>query len=231
MTECKVKEYYVENKQIFDLISVSQAYFKDLFQEKIKSFIIEESNKPISLLIASYIKDIDECLICLQAGLLNAVPLLLKKIIETWRYIIYYSQNKKESLLYYNNAKDYEKSKRKCLHSKIDEIIKKYGIHILEDFEQKFYKDFLKRIYENVCSFSHQDITELKISVLDSDSKINFFTNSHKELLNDYLKTLLILVRIEFETFGYLNFVDELFISKYKTLIIELDKFNQSIQE
>ena len=82
-----------------------------------------------------------------------------------------------------------------------------------------------------VCSFSHQDITELKISVLDSDSKINFFINSHKELLNDYLKTLLILVRIEFETFGYLNFADELFISKYKTLIIELDKFNQSIQE
>lgn len=231
MTECKVKEYYVENKQIFDLIAVSQAYFKDLFQEKIKSFIIEESNKPISLLIASYIKDIDECLICLQAGLLNAVPLLLKKIIETWRYIIYYSQNKNDSLLYYNNAKDYEKPKREYLHSKIDEIIKEYGIHILEDFEQKFYKDFLKRIYENVCSFSHQDIIELKISVLDSDSKINFFINSHKELLNDYLKTLLILVRIEFETFGYLNFVDELFISKYKTLIIELDKFNQSIQE
>lgn len=231
MTECKAKEYYVENKQIFGLISVSQAYFKDLFQEKIKSFIIEESNKPISLLIASYIKDIDECVICLQTGLLNAVPLLLKKIIETWRYIIYYSQNKNDSLLYYNNAKDYEKPKRKCLHSKIDEIIKKHGIHILEDFEQKFYKDFLKKIYENVCSFSHQDIIELKISVLDSDSKINFFINSHKELLNDYLKTLLILVRIEFETFGYLNFVDELFISKYKTLIIELDKFNQSIQE
>ena len=135
------------------------------------------------------------------------------------------------SLLYYNNAKDYEKPKSKYLHPKIDEIIKEHGIHILEDFEQKFYKDFLKRIYENVCSFSHQDITELKISVLDSDSKINFFINSHKELLNDYLKTLLILVRIEFETFGYLNFADELFISKYKTLIIELDKFNQSIQE
>ena len=82
MTECKVKEYYVENKQIFDLISVSQAYFKDLIQKKIKSFIIEESNKPISLLIASYIKDIDECLICLQAGLLNAVPLLLKYVVS-----------------------------------------------------------------------------------------------------------------------------------------------------
>ena len=38
MTECKVNEYYVENKQIFDLIRVSQAYFKDLFQEKIKIY-------------------------------------------------------------------------------------------------------------------------------------------------------------------------------------------------
>lgn len=92
--------------------------------------------------------------------LIKCGAIIIKKIIETWRDIIYYSKNKNDSLLYYNNAKDYEKPKSKYLHPKIDEIIKEHGIHILEDFEQKFYKDFLKRIYENVCSFSHQDITE-----------------------------------------------------------------------
>lgn len=141
MTECRMEEYYIENKQIFDLIKDSQDYFKDLFQEKIKSTVLEESNNSISLLIASYIKDIDECLICLQAGLLNAVPLLLKKIIETWRYIIYYSKNKEKSLLYYHNSSDYNKPKAKDLHYKIDEIIKEHDIHILEDTGELFHKD------------------------------------------------------------------------------------------
>ena len=41
MTECKVNEYYVENKQIFDLISVSQAYLKTYFKKKSKVLLLK----------------------------------------------------------------------------------------------------------------------------------------------------------------------------------------------
>ena len=90
----------------------------------------------------------------------------------------------------------------------------------LEDENEGFYKDLIKRLYENLCSFSHLDIIHLKISVLDDSSRINLTINPHVEVLNDYMLVFAVMLRTLLEIFAYiLTIDDELFKEKYLKIV------------
>ena len=139
MTECKINEYCEDNKDIILFIDGMNKYLQRTFEINIKQLANCDSHKLISLFIASYLKDLNECSICFKAGLLNSVPLLLKKIIETWRYIIYYYYTEEEAQLLYNIDSNYKKPCKKKLHSIVDSYIMNFKIHIPEDKNSLFH--------------------------------------------------------------------------------------------
>ena len=229
MTECRINEYCKENNEILLFVDEMNTCLQNIFELNAKQFATSDSLKLVSLLIASYLKDLNECSICFKAGLLNSVPLLLKKIIETWRYIIYYYNNEDEAKLLYCNDSRYEKPRSKKLSFAVDSYIKDFSIHMFENNNELFYRDFIRKYYEVLCAFSHLDILALKVSVLDSEAKINFFINAHKEMLNRFLTTILILQRLLFELYAnILKIEDPQFMDNYKLCIFNLDKINDA---
>ena len=84
MTECRINEYCEKHSEIILFVDRINEYLQNVFKANIKQLTNNNSHKLISLLIASYLKDLNECSICFNVGLLNYVALLLKKIIETW---------------------------------------------------------------------------------------------------------------------------------------------------
>ena len=225
MTECRISEYCKENSEIILFADDINEYLQYLFISNAKLLADCDSHKLISFFIASYLKDLNECCICFKAGLLNSVPLLLKKIIETWRYIIYYYYNKEEAQLLYNNDSCYKKPCKENLHSKVDAYINNFKIHILEDKDSLFHKDFIKNYYKELCTFSHLDILQLKASVLDGEARINLYINAHKEVLNRFLITILILQRLLCELYmKFFEIDDGEFNDYYKACVLNLNK-------
>jgi len=230
MTECRINEYCIENNEILLFVNEMNSYLQEVFEVNIKKLASSDSLKLVSFLIASYLKDLNECNICFKAGLLNSVPLLLKKIIETWRYIIYYYYNNgEEAKLLYSNDSNYEKPRAHKLNLAVDAYIKDFSIHLFENDNELFYRDFIRKYYEVLCAFSHLDILALKVSVLDSEAKINFYINAHKEMLNRFLTTILILQRLMFELYANILKIDDIqFMDNYKLCILNLNKINDA---
>ena len=227
MTECRISEYCEKNHEILLVVEDMNKYLQALFESNIKQLANSDANKLLSFFIVSYLKDLKECNICFKVGLLNSVPLLLKRVIETWRYIIYYYNNEEEAQRLYSNDLNYHKPSGKKLSRSVDSCISKFFIHRFENEDELFYKGFIKKYYEYLCAFSHLDILPLKLSILDSEAKINFFINAHEEILNRFLVTILILQRLLFELYAkILKVNDDEFIDKYKSCILYLDNIN-----
>lgn len=205
---------------------VITAFYRFIWENE--AFLMTTTQKRlIILLTVTCIKEIETSIVCQNKGLLTAVPLLLKKSIEAWRYQIYYSKNKAEAEKYMYDTK-YEKPKGRKLSEAIDKIITKYKIHKIEDKKGKFYQDFIRNHYNDLCAFSHMDIEHLKEELIDKEGKLDFGINPHAPILLNHLQTIFIILALEIEAINHIFSDDgvntETINSKYKELIERLEK-------
>ena len=203
MIQNPIEDYILKNKKYFLNIDIAIRQSSEFFYKYLTKQEKTDQNLLISLFLGVYFKELQTIMVSFQKGLLTAIPLLLKKIIEAWRYLIYYSAYKEEASLFLNNVEDYTKPKQSNLAIKIDEIIAENKIHRMLDDDSKFYKDFIKTFYERVCAYSHMDILPLKAELLDKDMKLDLGINVRDEVLNEYLLLFLILIALFFEFIAY----------------------------
>lgn len=202
MTNNPIESYVLKNKKYFLNIDSALGRCSEFFYKYLTKQDKTDQNLLISLFLGAYFKELQTVMVSFQKGLLTAIPLLLKKIIEAWRYAIYYSHNSEEASLFLNNKEGYNKPKNKDLAKAIDEIISDKNFHRIEE-DVNFYQNFMKDFYERVCSYSHMDILPLKAELLDKDMKLDLGINVREEVLNEYLLLFLILIALFFEFIAY----------------------------
>ena len=66
MTECRIKEYCIENNEILLFVDEMNTYLQSIFELNVKQLATSDSLKLVSLLIVSYLKDLNECNICFK---------------------------------------------------------------------------------------------------------------------------------------------------------------------
>lgn len=203
MANNPIEAYILKNKKYFLNIDSALGQCSEFFYKYLTKQGKTDQNLLISLFLGAYFKELQTVMVSFQKGLLTTIPLLLKKIIEAWRYLIYYSVYDAEASLLLNNVEGYKKPRQCNLSIKIDEIITEKKMHRLLDESSKFYQDFMKDFYERVCSYSHMDILPLKAEMLDKDMKLDLGINVREAVLKEYLLLFLILIALFFEFIAY----------------------------
>ncbi len=222
-----LKIFLEKYKKELDLANKSIDTFHEFIRANEKAIMNTPQNRLIVLFIVTYLKEIETSIVCIKKGLLTAVPLLLKKAIEAWRYQLYYSVNEDEAEKYMYNDAEYKKPRGIKLGEAIDKIIKENRIYKFEEQDGKFHQDFIRKYYDYFCEYSHMDISSLKDELIDKENKLNLGINSHYEILLNYFQAILILLAIEIEFINH-NFKlnAEKINSKYLEIIEAIKKIN-----
>lgn len=221
-----LNKFETDYKETILLIESVIAFFLNEFIKFDSAF--RKKNQIIFFLLMSSFNDILVSINIAGKGYIAQAYILLKRIIESWRLQIYLFHNESEAIKYTNNP-NYKISN---LNEQVDALIETHNIYEFEDSDStKFYKDFIKSMYERACKYSHLDSDYLKIELL-SDNALIIGPNYDEKLIKIFLHCLLMMFRVEIQFINYTNWIKTNAIKdEYKNLIEIQEKLVDEIFE